>query len=552
MASDAMSDDFSAFDLGEFSQDDFAEIDRQIARCLQHPVVQQQQLDERDDGSDVTLLNAEGDSPVRDTSVGRPQTIGKTKNWRRRTRILSVSSVVSPRWCEQQFDYIMRQGLSRTVGRKSISFISGKGKKINVDMKFAAESAARKRRGMVVHRELERETRGEKYRVRPTSRHELFALRLLKMHAAFKSLLENGLTREMPVFGMLNNTVIVGMIDEVVKVELPAVLIGEQTSSTREQDIDFPLPHKSKPSPRRKAKSKVNVGPHTQYTLHLAEIKSRATKTTPADSETVGSREQVMIYRRLLNGLLFTPEPLDFPVFWARIGVDSTAEFSTAFLKQAGILSHNEGFGKTNLDTLVESWELAVERLKRSGVRSVDEKLSLVYRLQHDMVGALDTRSSAGEASPDQDDEGKMDIDTGPGSHAQPRNRLHHPLAPRPPDSRKLPFGAKTTLNAQIKGNSRPPGTTESPQNALPLPPHLNEVDNDAYKFISHKEIVYDEGMVQASLDSTLELLRGEREPLGVPVELAWRCNTCEYRGDCEWREEMAGLAVGRKPKKSV
>ncbi|KAF6758959.1 exonuclease V [Ephemerocybe angulata] len=548
MASDTMSDDFSAFDLGEFSQGDFAEIDLQIARHfpppLKHPFAQRQQPHERED----TMFGADEDSSLRANSVGRMNAVNKTEKWDPKTRIqvLSVSNVVSPRWCEQRFVY----GFLRRRSESPTSFFSGKGKRIKVDMKIAEENAAQRKRGMDVHLYLEREISEKKYSIRPRFWEERWALRILGIFAALRSLIDNCLTREMPVFGFINDVLIVGIIDEVAKVELPVVFIAAQTPSASEQDIeDHPSPQKT--NSRTKVGAKCDLGwflkgtPDTQgsknielnaqYTLHIAEIKTRATETTPADSDSVGSCDQLMLYRGLLNNLLFSPERFDFPGLWARIKVDSTAPFSTEFLKQAGILAHNEGFKRTNLDTLVESWELAVERLKRSGVRSVDEKLSLVYRHQH---GILDARTSAGKAP---QDERRMDIDTYLGNDVHPRSRLH---APRPHESRRLPPGAKTTLNAEIKGNSRASGTALSPQNALPLPPRL---DDGTYKVISHKEIIYDEGMVQENLESTLELLRGEREPLGVPVELAWRCNTCEYRDDCEWREEMAGLAVGRK-----
>ncbi|KIY52012.1 hypothetical protein FISHEDRAFT_70246 [Fistulina hepatica ATCC 64428] len=49
-----------------------------------------------------------------------------------------------------------------------------------------------------------------------------------------------------------------------------------------------------------------------------------------------------------------------------------------------------------------------------------------------------------------------------------------------------------------------------------------------------------DDELLDAYLDSAMAWWRGQRRPVGVPPGLARRCDSCEYREDCEWREAKA------------
>lgn len=52
-------------------------------------------------------------------------------------------------------------------------------------------------------------------------------------------------------------------------------------------------------------------------------------------------------------------------------------------------------------------------------------------------------------------------------------------------------------------------------------------------------------------LDKTFALLDGKREPKGVAVASTNRCDSCAWRNDCEWRDDMAKAAQKRGLKRS-
>ncbi|KAF6766747.1 exonuclease V a 5' deoxyribonuclease-domain-containing protein [Ephemerocybe angulata] len=339
--------------------------------------------------------------------VKRPQNKGKKKAWEDRSLmekfrpsgVLSVSDLVAPTWCEVQYDYGLRQRRSRPVNQRPKSFKTSTGKEITVEVKVAAKNdCPDEARAGAVHKELEREIRGEEIRIETRSDEERWGLRLLNMIACFNILIEEGLTREMPVFGMTNGAIIIGIIDEILKVELPAESPGKRrmshttprkspkrakrTPPPNQREIeDFFPPSPKKPakvnqranssSPTRSVNGISTTPTSPRYTLRVSDTKTRVTDTMPPEADTRGPQLQVMLYRRLLSALTSTTEPFDFPALWDQLGVDPQAEFSTLFLVQAGLLEHNEGFKTTNLDGLVCNWERVVREAEKRGVRGV-------------------------------------------------------------------------------------------------------------------------------------------------------------------------------------
>jgi len=64
--------------------------------------------------------------------------------------------------------------------------------------------------------------------------------------------------------------------------------------------------------------------------------------------------------------------------------------------------------------------------------------------------------------------------------------------------------------------------------------------DSASCNIIGTKKFKYSEAILKAHLDSVLSWWHGEREPRGVDIENVGRCNSCEYRDGCEWREQKA------------
>jgi exonuclease V len=47
-----------------------------------------------------------------------------------------------------------------------------------------------------------------------------------------------------------------------------------------------------------------------------------------------------------------------------------------------------------------------------------------------------------------------------------------------------------------------------------------------------------DDNVLKLYLDHELKWWRGEREPLGVVIEEAYKCKSCDYAEICDWRRE--------------
>ncbi len=60
------------------------------------------------------------------------------------------------------------------------------------------------------------------------------------------------------------------------------------------------------------------------------------------------------------------------------------------------------------------------------------------------------------------------------------------------------------------------------------------------------KSFVYDDADVVKYLNSELEWWKGEREAVGVQLQEAWKCGSCEFAPECEWRISKVNEAASR------
>lgn len=114
------------------------------------------------------------------------------------------------------------------------------------------------------------------------------------------------------------------------------------------------------------------------YNLHLIDTKTRYTNSLPSDPDTLPSRIQLMLYRRLLGSLTSISPPFDFASLWKRLKLNPSKTFSTKFLVQAGLISENL-YCPTCLDDLSNAW---METVLQFGVPKIDPVMQIIYRLQ--------------------------------------------------------------------------------------------------------------------------------------------------------------------------
>ncbi|KAF9245884.1 exonuclease V [Melanogaster broomeanus] len=333
----------------------------------------------------------------------------------------SVTDLVSPVWCEVQYEYGLYGRRHRPLEQRPPSFKSKSGKEIRVHQEVAQKNDRRLKRGKSVHRALEEELRPEKVAVPVVSEEERFGLR--RLIDGLNELVVNGLTRELPVFTITHAQVVFGVIDEVFRSPLTPE-IQEENLRTRPAATGPPgSPAKKKqrrsisplqqwmtsflPEPQTKVggppdptleatEAVVHPGQFTTpvgssctssdaYELRIIDYKTRQASYVPRDDETLSPRLQLMLYHRMLSSVL-APDSFDFDLLWRRLKLDPTKRFSDRFVRDIKWDSRIDTTPKkvdhVDLNLLVAEWTSAVhsERAERSLVRCVSPELQIVYR----------------------------------------------------------------------------------------------------------------------------------------------------------------------------
>ncbi|KAF9055971.1 exonuclease V a 5' deoxyribonuclease-domain-containing protein [Panaeolus papilionaceus] len=481
----------------------------------------------------------------------------------RRHGVFSVTDLVSPAWCELQFDYGLRGKRSRPTKDRPTSFKSATGKTIHVEKKISADNEVITKHGQAVHKELEKEVKPVEIKVDITTNETRWGLRLINMINSLEGL-SRTLTREMPVFGIVHGEVVVGIIDEVVRIENTDVnqhskrritQLCEGTSRKRAKTLpkmtsNMLLEHAPLKKDKGKAKevdpSILNIDVNDcslpsakSYFLQLKDNKTRGVMSLPSDEDAASGKLQLMLYRRLLQELLATSPPYDFTPLWQKAGVNPKARLPEKFLLQAQLNDVDTDPTSTCLDDLVAIWRKTVED---SRITAIDPSLQLVYRLRTSIV---EQRPFYLIPRGDPDDEDlarailaslsdlpleararEMSARTNGSSSVSLKNQSSNANA----DDAILQWALEQSLKdvpqeiANKASDNRPNTTTQPEDKAI----------------IGSKVFIHNDNELDGFIGNVLRWWRGERKAQGVDLERSYRCNTCEYKADCEWREEKA------------
>ncbi len=76
----------------------------------------------------------------------------------------------------------------------------------------------------------------------------------------------------------------------------------------------------------------------------------------------------------------------------------------------------------------------------------------------------------------------------------------------------------------------------------------------DNGELLGSSTLAMDESVLKVYLDHELRWWKGEREPLGVVIEEAYKCKTCDYAEICNWRQKRVAEATekARANKKAI
>ncbi|KAF9567828.1 hypothetical protein CPC08DRAFT_680578 [Agrocybe pediades] len=571
--------------LGALTADQLAELDGNIedkiaGRSVDGPAVQ---------------VEIEGDSPGPDAAQRSP--LEEFRSY----MSLSVTDLVSPSWCEVQYDYGLRGKRSRPIHKRPTSFLSASGKTIQPEIATAQQNDVQTKQGLAVHKELEREVKFEELEIEITTDETRWGLRLFNMIACLR-LVMAGLAREMPVFGILHDEVVIGVMDELVKTEVPKdsplnkknskrPLDKSYSSPTRKRsrkslspsqsriDTFFESPKKSNHKPESES-SATSPPPReeqkTGYMLHIKDNKTRGNPCLPREPDMYSGTMQLMIYRKLLCELLATDPPFDFSRVWEKVGVDSTEIFPTKFLVQAKLVEDTLGFQTCCLDDMVGLWHRTVKEMNIVGV---DHTLELVYRLRPpDDLKQKNRMKTPLTLIADEDSDLKkaiaaslkeqnlqrleqpMENEAGPSNWEHKEDHTKETSVPEvidltTPDVDSVEIQLQWALQQSAapevpEEEQKPPIVLDSSaKDIINLDEHCEPAEEDGirrFKIIGSKKFKYDEELLEKHLTRVFQWWRGERPPEGVPLDRAYRCRTCEYANDCEWRAQKA-LELSKK-----
>ncbi|KAH9828673.1 exonuclease V a 5' deoxyribonuclease-domain-containing protein [Rhodofomes roseus] len=370
------SDEFDAYDFSEFTATDFAQIDAALvgdaASVSTTTCAPNSDHNSNKPGGPAIEIRLEAELADRSTLVKAPSkevplrppmrdTRSPFQRFRKWNKHFSVSDLVGPAWCEVQFDYGLRQKRHLKPEQRPDAFVTDDGKTINVDKGVAQQNHRVITRGQSVHKVLEREVRPEEVPVEITTSEERWGVRLVNMLASLDLLMESGLSREMPVFGIIHNQIVVGIIDELVRKPTPTPPAeqrrrrgrppgsgkglnkraspatptkGGNKKSRRTPELSQPqltsyfhaavqaperddfesaFPTRSPADDIQPSRPGANddgqpiVAPPSSYMLHISDTKTRRTPSLPPEEDTLSSRLQLMLYHRLLSSLLRSP-----------------------------------------------------------------------------------------------------------------------------------------------------------------------------------------------------------------------------------------------------
>lgn len=302
-------------------------------------------------------------SPPEETAVaaGSDDTRSPYERYRSRKKALSVTDLVSAVWCEQQFEYTLQQGFKTRTPQMQ--------------------------KGTEVHRKLEEQVHTVVEVRQVKTKEDRWGLKLFNMYHGLCSFEETGLTRELPVFGFMDDIFVQGVIDEVTYVNPEARLEAMTCSTTA----------KGEPRKRPKfmpendvllenSKNKLDVIPPAgKRTAYISDTKTRASKTAPSSSQTRQTSLQLMLYRDLLANM--RNNNFDFAKFLDWFELNGNDKFSDGFIVEMASIGdqHNLEFFLDN-NSLWSLWLLIQAKLEKC-IDSVGAPLGVAYRTQTD--GAL-------------------------------------------------------------------------------------------------------------------------------------------------------------------
>lgn len=402
----------------------------------------------------------------------------------------------------------------------------------------------------------------------------------------------------MPVFGLIQGTLVFGVIDEIKLHYDNRQDSPKRKWSSQEDWKKRPIKQKKSTSdssqktlaaflPGGKVVTKdttIEEEDIRTFGFVLEDAKTRLAMSMPEEKDQVQSKLQCMIYKRLLEGLiagLSTPlegaiidefaTVINADVICNLLDLDGECALSESFMADAQELCIGYNLNLMVMELEEERWSCNLNHLFRILSDIIDDLVKMAKK------GAIDkgsysviqnelrlTYRQRGRWSPKKSASNRSKRQSQPSMGHRLRDRKINEersgdkdiLKMLQPESsmEELDEEAQVELALQISLDD-----TNKEEEEEKLADHTIVMPSSPTKERPKDSIIgtvrfqHDTHQLQEHLVDMMEMWRGKRPLRGVTVEQTWRCNHCEYQADCEWRqlkaEESLQQAINKRQK---
>ena len=367
------------------------------------------------------------------------------------------------------------------------------------------------KQGSVVHQALEDQVH-RTVAVDTTTREDAWALRIWNVIQGLNTLRRTGRTRELEVWGVIDGALVNGVIDELsyecpdrvadAEVEMAKAGKGGRTlheehrssaASLQRTLGDYVKAVGTGGAGGDRGQARWNRTMNQSRKIYITDVKTRASSSNPTLPRNVSLRPtlmQLLIYHRLLSGL--AGERVSADVIFERYQLDPSAPLSDSLIAQIGNLHSAYGMDDDDDDDdEEEDEEIKVDLYASSPEESRTSALDML--LEHNSLRQLWTLMS----------------------------QTFHATFPDGRDS------VGDTMKVEYR----------------------RQTDGE---IIGLRTFVYDDRVLQTYLDDVMSWWRGQRAPVGVAVEEAFKCRICEFADECEWRNGKVEESIVRHRQRRV
>ncbi|KAL4936366.1 hypothetical protein BDV06DRAFT_93926 [Aspergillus oleicola] len=460
-------------------------------------------------------------------------------------KAFSVTDLVSPSWCEVQYWYTLTKH-----GRK--------------------RRTTAMKKGSTIHKTLEDEI----YTTVPveiTTKEDALALRIWNIIQGLRTLREFGITRELEVWGLIDGELVNGIIDQLSyecpdpKLEASAASHYAEIAASRAVMPEYQMSLTDYLlSPAGGGKRLDDMSTHEMEAeavedpvssqssaelqhiprIYMTDIKTRGSSGTPTvkSSSFRPTLLQLQLYYHMLNRMILSDD-VTIDTLASRYDLDPKKPFTDAFIAEVGSLNDRFFDALSSLE-FDPDYILTPEDALTQGHHSSGTSHDTFFQ-----TSESDANSDSNAPPPASQDSTSVLL-----AHSN-LTRLWSLMK----DQIRLTFLPPSLSDPNTTTSIAPSIPSEFQPNMLEsYPTILSPLLTARYissaatadltpKVLGSRSFLFDPTSLDAYVEDQMSWWRGQRMPRGVEVMEAWKCRICEFKDECEWRQEREWDYARRK-----